>query len=853
MAKKWTKEIKEVVGKDSSFDHELDLICYSRDMSVHYGMPDLVVFATTTKEVSDILRIANKNKVPVVVRGSGTSVTGAIVPINGGIVLDLTRMNEIKAVRKGDGCAVVEPGVICQNFNASLAPTHFFPPDPGSSSVCTLGGMVATNASGTRALKYGTTRDWVMGLEVVLADGEVMRTGTYAPKTSSGYDLTRLFCCSEGTLGVITEIVLKVIPVPQFIAFASASFKTLGDVARAVSDMLSSGVRLSACEILDAMSIEVVNKATKLGLPQVEAMLFVEVDGKEEAVRDEMSIIEEICESNNGFDVAWSDDPKDRQKLWAARGALVPSLSRFRSGHRLIPIAEDFGVPISRVPIAIKGAQKISKKHNMFVATFGHAGDGNVHTTFIMDVRNKSEWKKAEKMAEELVDLAMKLEGTLSAEHGLGVAKAAFVDKELSSSIEVMRKVKSALDPNGILNPGKMSLDGKKTGVLDHFAFSEIAGKKLECFSDDLRDEILVCVQCGFCRNSCPTFDLSTVESKNARGRILLAESLMTGRIQPSMALADRLYSCTVCGACTSACPAGIAVSDIVIACREKLAEAICVPQSHVSMVENIEKEGNPFGSPRKERTDLFPEEYRKSEPEKAEVLLFMGCLPSYLDMDVVPATFKIMEASGVDFTVLGGEENCCGYVEYLVGAPSFQERIESNMEKFNKVDPRMIVTPCAGCYKNLKKSYPKEFMVFHISQFVHMLLEEGKLTLRKAVNSKVIYHDPCDLGRHMGVFDEPREVLKSILGLELIEFPENRENAACCGGGGGLMAYDSQMSLEIARKRVEKAIDSGAQVLVSACASCKDSLRKGLRKVPKDKRDEIFVTDLTEIIAEAI
>jgi glycolate oxidase len=319
------------------------------------------------------------------------------------------------------------------------------------------------------------------------------------------------------------------------------------------------------------------------------------------------------------------------------------------------------------------------------------------------------------------------------------------------------------------------------------------------------------------------------------------------------MALADRLYSCTVCGACTDACPSGIAVSDIVIACREKLAEAICIPQSHVTMIENIEKEGNPFGSLRKERTDLFPKDFKDVEPKKAEALLFMGCLPSYLDMDVVPATFSIMEASGIDFTVLGGEENCCGYVEYLAGSDTFQDRVDGNMEKFAIVDPRMIVTPCAGCYKNIKKMYPKEFMVFHISQFVQMMLEEGKMTLRKQVKKKAIYHDPCDLGRHMNVFDEPRDVLKSILGLELLEFEKNRSSAACCGGGGGLMAYDSDMSLAIARKRVEDAIESGADVLISACASCKDSLKKGLRKVSKSKRRDIQIADLTEIIAEAL
>jgi len=713
--------------------------------------------------------------------------------------------------------------------------------------------MVATNASGTRALKYGTTRDWVMGLEVVLADGKTVRTGGRVPKTSSGYDLTRLFTNSEGTLGITTEITLRIVSLPEYIAFASVAFERLEDAGRAVSEMFASGVSLSACEILDSVSIDVANKAMRLGLPEVEGMLFVEVDGREHAVRQEMATVEEICRRNNGTGIAWSDDPKERQKLWAARGGLVPSLSRFKKGYRLIPIAEDFGVPMSKVPDAIRGAQKISKKYGLLVATFGHAGDGNIHTTFIMDVRKKSEWKKVERMAEELIDLALSLGGTVTAEHGLGVAKAPFADRELSTTIPVMRKIKKVLDPNNILNPGKLSLEKKRAKILDFFAFSDIAGKKLRSFNDKVDDEILVCVQCGFCRTGCPTFESTFIESKNARGRIILAQSLLTDSIEPSEELADRLYSCTICAGCTTACPAGIEAPEIVLACRQRLAEADRMPDSHAAMIENIKKEGNPFGSPRKDRTDLYPKEYELITPEKAEALLFLGCLPSYADMEIVPATFKIMQAAGANFTVLGQEEDCCGYVQYLAGSRDFEERVESNMKKFSEVEPRMIVTPCAGCYKMLKTIYPKEFMVFHISQFVQGLLEEGKLNLGKSLDKRVVYHDPCDLGRHMQVYDEPRQILRAIPGLELAEFEKNRSNAVCCGGGGGLMAYDREMSLDISRRRVENALQSGTDILVSACASCKDTLKKGLRLIPKAKRSSLLIKDITELIADAL
>lgn len=853
MPKKWKEQVKKIVGEENFTDEKLELICYSRDMSVHQGMPEALVFCTTTDQISELLRLASKTKVPVTVRGSGTSVTGAIIPIRGGIVLDLTRMDKIKNVRKKDGYVVVEPGVICQHLNSNLSPTHFFPPDPGSSTICTIGGMVATNASGTRAVKYGTTHDWVMGLEVVLASGRVIRTGSYAPKTSSGYDLTRLFANSEGTLGIMTEITLKIIPIPEYTAFAKAAFANLEDAGKTVSDMFTSGIGLSACEIFDAVSINVVNKAMKLGLPDVEAMLFIEVDGKKPAVMEEMAAIENICKSNHGIGVAWSDDPEQRQALWAARGGLVPSLSRFRKGYRLIPIAEDLGVPVSKVPQTIKQAQRISKKYNMLIATFGHAGDGNVHTTFIMDVRNKDEWQKAEKMAGELVDLAMSLGGTVSAEHGLGIAKAPFAERELSSSIDIMRDIKQSLDPNDILNPGKLALDKKKMKILDYFAFSDIVGKKLKGFSEELDDEILACVQCGFCRTACPTFESTTLESKNARGRILLAQGLLTDSIKPSAELADKMYSCSVCAGCVTACPSSIKVPDIIFACRQRLAQADCMPQSIRTMLRNVEKEGNPFGSPRRDRTDLFPRKYQRVSAKPAEVLLFLGCLPSYVDMEIVPATFKIMQAADVDFTVLGEDEDCCGYVHYLAGSADFTKIVHSNMEKFKQLKPRMIVTPCAGCYRTLKTLYPKEFMVFHISEYVKELLTEGKLKLSKLVTRKVIYHDPCDLGRHLNLYDEPREVLRSIPGLVLTEFEKNRGSAVCCGGGGGLMAYDRKMSLDISKRRLEELQGQDLDLLVSACASCKDTLRKGLRQIDREKRGALTVADITELIAEAI
>jgi glycolate oxidase len=603
----YTERLKEIVGSENVITDNIELICYSRDMSVHEGVAEVLVFPQNTAQISLILKMANENKIPVTPRGAGTSVTGAILPTKGGILLDMCNMDQIKEVKIEDNYVVVEPGVICGNLNKLLDPSnYFFPPDPGSSAICTLAGMVSTNASGLRAVKYGTTKDYVLGLEVVLADGTIVRTGTKAPKTSSGYDLTRLFVNSEGTLGIITEITLKVIPKPQYVAIATASFENLNDAGGAISKILASGISLSACEIMDRISIGVVNNAMNMGLPDVEGILIMEVDGHKEAVKEQILKITEICKEFYGLNVDQTDDPKERMRMWQGRAGLVPSLSRHKEGYRLIPIAEDFGVPTSRIPEAIKGIQDIAKRNDMTIAAFGHVGDGNIHSTFIIDVRKKEEWDKIDIVGKELVDLALKLDGTVTAEHGTGMAKAPFIGLELGAGMGVMQKIKSALDPNNILNPGKMGLEGE-SGIFDNFAFSDLIEhpEDIQSLGKEIDDEILICVQCGFCRAGCPTFGETNLESQNARGRVLLAYSILSGKLEPSIELAERIYKCTTCMNCTQACPSGLHVVEIMEKLRKKLVKHGVTNPAHDKIRNNIKEHHNPFGEDTKPREDL--------------------------------------------------------------------------------------------------------------------------------------------------------------------------------------------------------------------------------------------------------
>jgi len=740
-----------------------------------------------------------------------------------------------------------------------------FPPNPGSEIVATIGGMVSTNASGHRAVKYGTTKDYIKGLKVVLADGTVIDTGTVTPKTSLGYDLTRLFCAAEGTLGIITEIIVKLEPKPEYGALAIAIFKDLDAASDAVTEVTTSGIKLAGCEIMDKSSLKVVEEALGKDVSRIEALLIMEADGVKEVVVRDMNRIGEICKRYEALEFEWTDNPARREEMMRARGGLVPTLSRIKPGNRLVAIAEDFGVPSTKIPETMRRAQAVSKKYNLLIATFGHVGDGNVHTTFVADVRDRDDWSRLKPAAEELVKVAMEMKGTLSAEHGTGLTRAPHIAQQLGPALEVMRKIKEALDPDNILNPGKMGLErDRKADLYDFFAFEPLLAhpEGVNSFGKAIDDEVLACIQCGFCRLGCPTFSVSQRESRNARGRNALAYYLMNGTIEPSRDLAEAFYSCTTCQACTYFCPARIKVDEIVEGVRKKMYRAGYVPEPVLALRDSIHKMGNIFASAKAERIEIYPPALREKAKkgalkEKAETLLFMGCVPSYLDMKMVPSLIKPLDAAGVDYTALAAEEGCCGFPLFLMGSDDFEPHAVKLMEKIRATGARELVTPCAGCYKTFKKVYPKirdlGVEVYHSVHYLEKLIKEGRIRLSGNIGNRVTYHDPCDLGRAFQIFEEPRNILKAIPGLEYVEMARNRLQARCCGSGGGVAANIPDMAVEIAAERVRDALAVGAEIIVSGCAACKDNLRKGAKAIPKDERGKIKVMDITEIVAGAM
>jgi glycolate oxidase len=306
---------------------------------------------------------------------------------------------------------------------------------------------------------------------------------------------------------------------------------------------------------------------------------------------------------------------------------------------------------------------------------------------------------------------------------------------------------------------------------------------------------------------------------------------------------------------CKATCPAGVQVSEIVESTRRRLVKEGLLPEIHKALLRNISEYGNPFREAAEKRTDIYPSTYHQAK--EAETLLFFGCVTSYQDVQIIPNTIKILNKVGIDFTTMGNEEYCCGYLAYLTGSEKFGEFIQRNLKWFSRSRSKRIVTTCAGCYKTFKELYPKsaEFNleVLHVVEYMDQLISEGKWRWEKPFNKKVIYHDPCDLGRHMNVYEPPRKVLQAIPGIQLIEFKENRNLARCCGGGGGLKAFDNDLSGDIAYRRTLEAIDLGAEVIVSACPSCKSSFQQAAAKLRREKKGSLKVMDITEIVAEVL
>ncbi len=456
MDKQILKELQAIVGKEYVLMTPEDLVAYSYDGTFAEQRPDLIIRPDSTEQVSAVMKVAWREGIGVVPRGMGSGLAAASVPMDGGMVLDTCRLNRIVEIDEVNFTARAGAGVVTQDLADAVAKKGlFYPPDPSSIKQSTLGGNAACNAGGPRCLKYGVTSDYVLGLTVVLADGRVLKTGGKAIKNVTGYNLTQLFVGSEGTLGVLTELLLKLVPLPKVARTAKAVFPRLADASLCVTKILSAGIVPATIELMDETTIATIEEAMNLGLPlDVEAMLIIECDGMEEAqVLSEIETIAQMCRATGARDVEVACTEKERAALWSARRSISPSLAR-RAPNKL---GEDISVPRSAIPEAVAAIKEISRQRDIPIAIFGHAGDGNLHPNILFDKRDAAQMERVKLAAGDIFATSVRLGGTLSGEHGVGILKMPFLEQDIGPLyIEVMDKIKQALDPKNILNPGKV-------------------------------------------------------------------------------------------------------------------------------------------------------------------------------------------------------------------------------------------------------------------------------------------------------------------------------------------------------------------------------------------------------------
>jgi glycolate oxidase len=447
--------LREIVGAEHVLVDAERVEPYAQDAVKEKFPPEAVLLPRTAEEISAILRLANEERFPVTARGGGVGYTGGAVPVEGGVVIGTDRMNEIREISADDLYVVAEPGVTTYALQQAVeAHGLFYPPDPASYKNSFIGGNIAENAGGMRSAKYGVTKHYVLGLEVVMPTGEIIRAGGRTSKNVVGFELAGLMCGSEGMLGIITEATLRLLPLPEETRTVRATFKTMREACAAVTRFTRARVTPVAIEVLDRASINAVESEYAFGLDrEAGALLIVSVDGSREEVERASHVVEDVLKESGGYDVLLASTREEEDRLWDVRRALSPAMKKYGT----LKLNEDVVVPRSRVPELIERVEEIGRRHQTFVVNFGHAGDGNIHVNFMCERDDKAAVARAREAVRETFAVAVELGGTISGEHGIGYVKAPYLDMAVNgATMETMKRIKRALDPNGILNPGKM-------------------------------------------------------------------------------------------------------------------------------------------------------------------------------------------------------------------------------------------------------------------------------------------------------------------------------------------------------------------------------------------------------------
>jgi glycolate oxidase len=455
MEERIVSKLREIAGSENVLTAKEELLCYSYDATRRSVLPEVVVRPERVEQVAAVARLCTEEGVSLTPRGAGTGLSGGALPLNGGVSLSLTRMKKVREIVPEDLYVVAEAGVVTEELQKAVeALSLFYPPDPASQRSSTIGGNVATSAGGLRCLKYGITKNYLLGLEIVLPTGEIMKTGAKTVKSVAGYDLTRFICGSEGTLAIVTSATLKLLPMPEHRVTILAAFEELERAAEASRNVISSGVTPSILEIMDSFAVGAVSG--EIALPpgaHGSSLVLAETDGFREASENEAGRIEKVCRDSGAIFVGKSSQEDERERLWNARRGVLSALEKLKP----VTIVEDVAVPRSRIVEIIRSIAEIGKKHDLVIATFGHAGDGNLHPTLLVDAPISEQAETIEMVISEISERALSLGGTLSGEYGIGIEKVDFLKQEIGEpAFETMKRLKDTFDPRGILNPGKL-------------------------------------------------------------------------------------------------------------------------------------------------------------------------------------------------------------------------------------------------------------------------------------------------------------------------------------------------------------------------------------------------------------
>ncbi len=453
--KKIIQSLRAIAGRDNVYTDKSDKITHSYDATQKSYLPDVVVYAVSTGQVSEIVKLANDHLIPILARGAGSGFTGGSLPVQGGIVVVLTKMDRILSIDTDNLIAVVEPGVVTSKLQGEVEKLGlFYPPDPASKDFCTLGGNVAECAGGPRCVKYGVTKDYILGLEVVTATGEIIRTGGKTLKNVVGYDLTKLFVGSEGTLGIVTEIVLKLLPKPEAKKTMLVQFETIHGAARGVAEIVRAKIIPTTLEFLDAATIGCIRDISPIHLPEeCKAVLIIEVDGDSEVIERQAAKIMDVIQPLGVLDTRIASTAEESEEIWQVRRNVSSSLRKVNPDK----FNEDIVVPRSKVPDMISALEGLAEKYGVPIVNFGHAGDGNIHVNIMVDLGEEGMKERVHKVMDEVFRAALALEGSISGEHGIGTSKMNYLGMEVdSATVGYMQRIKTAFDPNNILNPGKI-------------------------------------------------------------------------------------------------------------------------------------------------------------------------------------------------------------------------------------------------------------------------------------------------------------------------------------------------------------------------------------------------------------